>query len=372
MGIVFHALDEKSNKEVALKILKVLDCEPGYQEIQRLNREILSLSRLSHKNIVQFYEAGEFVYKGTIRPFYTMEYIRGGKSLSQFLKKAKSLHLLIEMMISLAWGLDHAHQNHIVHRDIKPDNILLDKDKVPKILDFGLVRILGETETFRPTQLKMLLGTPYYMAPEQFYSPRNVSYPADIYSLACVFYHLLTGNLPVSSLQTWQHQKAQDMEALSAIFEGLDIHIDFSPYLFLDHILEKIFSKSLSANLLQRYQSAVELAQDLENYQRQKKQSKEHFLSIQHKPFVSIEQRCLFLHPDSCMEKEQSHCYAQLVKFLGEYQLCIKKELSLNGEKKPSGNFLLEDGDIIEIENFCVVYKKIAKKENYFHCISMQ
>ncbi|NUM34417.1 MAG: serine/threonine protein kinase [Candidatus Brocadiae bacterium] len=175
MGIVFLAWDQERCQEVALKMLKSNTSEPGYEELLRLAREIKALSTLKHKNIVEFYEAGEVQYKNIKLPCFSMEYIKNGKPLHYFLEYPNSIEWTIGIIKQVAYAFAYAHQKNILHRDIKPSNIVLDSSENPKVLDFGLAKILGETESFRPTQEKYLSGSPQYISPEQYKTPLNLT-----------------------------------------------------------------------------------------------------------------------------------------------------------------------------------------------------
>ena len=194
MGMVYKARQPQLDRFVALKILSPdLSRDPAFAE--RFVREAKALGRLNHPNIVGVYDfgqAGEFYY-------FIMEYV-DGMNLSQMEQTNKPLapEAALAIVPKICDALQYAHEEGIVHRDIKPGNILIDKKGRVKIADFGLAKLLGQaTHDFSLTQSKMMLGTPQYMAPEQIEDPQKVDHRADIYSLGVVFYEMLTGELPL-------------------------------------------------------------------------------------------------------------------------------------------------------------------------------
>lgn len=193
MGVVYKARQEGLDRVIALKILP----EEFGQDVKfalRFTREARTLAKLSHPNIVSVFEFGnvEDTY------YFLMEFVDG--STLRDVVKARQLapeHALA-IVPKLCDALQYAHDKGIVHRDIKPENILMGADGSVKIADFGLSRILGnESQQDQLTGTHQVMGTPRYMAPEQFESSHGVDHRADIYSLGVVFYEMLTGELPI-------------------------------------------------------------------------------------------------------------------------------------------------------------------------------
>ena len=197
MGAVYRARQRSLEREVALKLLPAhLAKEPGFPE--RFRREARALARLDHPNVVRVHEAGE-----TEGHYYlVLEYVRG-LNLRQLLQQrrlepAEALALVPQ----ICSALQYAHDHGIVHRDVKPENILLDADGRVKIADFGLARLSGRGEdTAHLTGTYQVMGTPRYMAPEQVEHTHAVDHRADIYSLGIVFYEMLTGELPMGRFE---------------------------------------------------------------------------------------------------------------------------------------------------------------------------
>jgi serine/threonine-protein kinase len=184
MAVVYLAHDEELHRPVAVKVLaEHLAGDDSVRE--RFVREARLAARLSHPNVVQVYDAGE----SEGQPFIVMEYVRGG-TLAQCGKAP--VDEAVQLMLQACAGLQHAHEAGLVHRDVKPGNLLLRDDGVLKIADFGIARTAEATQL---TQLGTILGTAAYLAPEQA-AGADVNAAADIYSLGAVLYELLTGRTP--------------------------------------------------------------------------------------------------------------------------------------------------------------------------------
>ena len=184
MASVHLAHDEELGRAVAVKLLPPhLAADAVFRA--RFVREARLAGRLSHPNIVRVYDAGET----DGRPFIVMEYVPGGS-----LAEAGQLEAdhVVALGVQACAGLQHAHDAGLVHRDVKPANLLVRDDGVLKIVDFGIARA---AESTRHTQAGMLLGTAAYLAPEQI-AGRDATPAADVYSLGAVLYELLTGRPP--------------------------------------------------------------------------------------------------------------------------------------------------------------------------------
>jgi serine/threonine-protein kinase len=187
MGLVYRAYHVQLERTAAVKVLQAIAPDPD--TTARFRHEAQAIAQMRHPNIVNVYDFGE--YQGT--PYMIVEYVPGG-SLADRLTQGR-LHdaKALKYLRGIAAGLDYAHELGIVHRDVKPANVLLEKDDTPVLADFGLVKLL------RGTSLKSMTGvttgTPAYMAPEQV-TGSNVGPPADRYSLASIAYEILTGVIP--------------------------------------------------------------------------------------------------------------------------------------------------------------------------------
>jgi serine/threonine-protein kinase len=184
MAVVYLAHDEELSRRVAVKVLA--ENVAGDVDVRRrFLREARLAGRLAHPNVVRVYDAGE---TGG-RPFIVMEYVPG-RTLADCEKLAPDE--VVRLGLQACAGLQHAHDAGLVHRDVKPGNLLLRDDGVLKVTDFGIAHA---AETTRITQLGTVLGTAAYLSPEQA-AGEDVGAAADIYSLAAVLYELLTGQTP--------------------------------------------------------------------------------------------------------------------------------------------------------------------------------
>lgn len=187
-GVVFKATDKLLGRTVVLKFM-LEGSMPTDMARKYFLREVKLAANLNHPNIVHIYDMGET--DGT--PWYAMEFV-DGRPLTAFLPIGTPVNdpaWMLSVLEQLCAALDHAHQAGLIHRDIKPDNVLVAADGSVKLLDFGLAR--GRGEGFG--ELSVLAGTPYYMAPEQL-DGSNVDHRADIYALSVILFRMLTGQLP--------------------------------------------------------------------------------------------------------------------------------------------------------------------------------
>ncbi len=192
MGAVYKARQPGLDRLVALKILPPqVASGPAFAE--RFNREARALAKLSHPNIVAVHEFGQV---GGL-PFFIMEFV-DGLNLRQLERTRKlSAREALQIVPQICEALQFAHDEGIVHRDIKPDNILIDKKGRVKIADFGIAKLMGREAEGDLTATKGIIGTPNYMAPEQVEQPETVDHRADIFALGVVFYEMLTGESPL-------------------------------------------------------------------------------------------------------------------------------------------------------------------------------
>ena len=247
MGVVYRARQNRLNRLVALKM--VLNGQfAGATARRRFQTEAEAAARLDHPNIVPIYEFGE--HEG--RQYYVMRWVEGGP-LEGRLDPRAAAHLLT----TLARAVQHAHQNGVLHRDLKPGNILLDASRTPFITDFGLARHLDGPATLTATG--ELLGTPGFMAPEQADGVRAITTAADIWGLGAVLYFLLTGHAPFEGFTV--------LEVLASVREGI-VTPPGRHHPHLDPDLETVCLKCLCPDPAGRYPSAGELADDLDRWLR--------------------------------------------------------------------------------------------------------
>lgn len=207
MGTVYLAEQTTTQRLVALKVITNLANCPPETRI-RFEREARAATLLSHPNIVQAYDCDEI--DGV--PYIAMEYVEGIDAVEQVERFGKlPWRQAADYMRQAALGLEHARLNHLVHRDIKPANLLIATDGTVKVLDLGLCLMTDDADDMRRTR-DLQVGTVDFMAPEQAIDCHAVDTRADIYSLGCVFYALLSGHLPFQAKNSAQkllmHQTA--------------------------------------------------------------------------------------------------------------------------------------------------------------------
>ncbi|MGF2615603.1 Stk1 family PASTA domain-containing Ser/Thr kinase [Rossellomorea vietnamensis] len=246
MANVYLAKDMILDREVAIKMLR-LDFANEEEFIKRFQREAQSATSLAHPNIVSIYDVGEEddIY------YIVMEYV-SGMTLKQYIQKHSpiSIEKAIDIMRQLTSAIAHAHQNHIVHRDIKPQNILIDHDGTVKITDFGIAMALSSTSI---TQTNSVLGSVHYLSPEQARGGMATR-KSDIYSLGIVMFELLSGRLPFSG-----------ESAVSIALKHLQSE---TPSLRrwnqdIPQSVENIVLKSTAKDPFQRYDSVEEIEEEL-------------------------------------------------------------------------------------------------------------
>jgi serine/threonine-protein kinase len=199
MGAVYLASDLAHGRPVALKVLDPALCAAIGAD--RFAREVQLTARLQHPHICALYDSGEFESSdGSVHLWFTMPYLSGG-SLADRIRRDGPLPIADALRIAreAATGLAFAHRQGVLHRDVKPGNILLSEDGHVQIADFGIARAFAETgsqEGERLTQTGLSLGTPAYMSPEQAMGERSVDARTDVYALGAVLYEMLSGNPP--------------------------------------------------------------------------------------------------------------------------------------------------------------------------------
>ena len=246
MANVYLAQDTILDRKVAVKVLRG-DLSNDDKFIRRFEREALSVSNLSHPNIVEVYDVG--VEEGN--HYIVMEYI-DGKTLKQLLKKRESLTLteVVDIMTQITDGIAHAHDSYIIHRDIKPQNIMIEDDGRIKITDFGIAMALNATQL---TQTNSVLGSVHYLPPEQA-SGKSATIKSDIYAMGILMYELITGNVPFKGDNAVEIALKHMKDKIPSVRKQ-DPSIPQS--------VENIILKAAAKNPRNRYDSAKEMHEDL-------------------------------------------------------------------------------------------------------------
>jgi serine/threonine protein kinase len=247
MGIVFQAHDKQLNEQVALKIISpMLSTDP--ESLERLKREVSSARRITHPNIIRIYDIGE----NNGLHFVSMEFFPG-QNLKEYIRHNGALSLIqgSHIVLQICEGLEAAHWQRIVHRDLKSQNILIGPTGNIKIIDFGLARpsyMEGMTAT------GLIMGTPEYMSPEQV-SGKKADERADIYSFGIILYEIFTGRLPFrgeSAISVGFQQIRDDPPRPG----------DINPQ--IPQELERIILKALEKDPNRRYATVTDLRQDFQ------------------------------------------------------------------------------------------------------------
>lgn len=195
MSIVYRSKDTNSGREIAIKIIRQDAFPPNQLDrmLKRFQREVITLARLSHPNIVTMLDYGE--YQGS--PYLVMPYFSGGTLKQQLHGKPMPYQEAARILIPITKALSYAHGLGMVHRDVKTSNILIADSGSPMLADFGISKIITDEILLDITATSAIVGTPEYMAPEQWIG--QTSPQSDIYSLGIVFYELITGRKPYSA-----------------------------------------------------------------------------------------------------------------------------------------------------------------------------
>ncbi len=251
MGVVYLGYDEAIDRQVAIKTIhrSLLEGEDSSSWLERFRREVRAAGRCLHPNIVTVFEYGE---ENGI-PYIVMEYVQG-RELRDYLKDRQALPLTnaVAVIVQVLHALDHAHANGVIHRDIKPGNIILLADGQIKVSDFGIARMEAISGM---TQHGMAVGTPAYMAPEQFNS-EETDRRADLYGTGVVLFEALTGIRPFTGRNSTElmYKVLHDLPPKASVI---------NPRLPLE--LDELLAKALAKIPSERFQTASEFYTALEN-----------------------------------------------------------------------------------------------------------
>jgi len=246
MGKVYRVIDKKLNEEVALKLIKP-EIASDKKTVERFSNELKLARKIVHKNIARMFDLNE--EKGT--HYITMEYVRG-EDLKRLIRKIGQLSAgqAIPIVKQVCEGLAEAHRLGVVHRDLKPQNIMVDEEGNARIMDFGIARSLKAKGI---TDSGMMIGTPDYMSPEQV-EGKEVDKHSDIYSLGVILYEMVTGQVPFKGETAFsiafkhKSEKAKDPKEINA-----QVPSDLS------HVILKCMEKDKE----KRYQTAEVLHSEL-------------------------------------------------------------------------------------------------------------
>lgn len=251
MGVVYRARQKSLNRVVALKMI-LAGQFASQDDVERFHVEAVAAANLDHESIVPIYEIDE--HEG--HHYFSMKLIEGGHLGDHLESLKEDVPRGVTVLAKVCRAIHHAHQRGILHRDLKPPNILLDENDHPYVTDLGLARkVEGQSEL---TRTGAIVGTPSYMAPEQASGMADITTAADIYSLGALLYKLLTGQPPFDSEST--------VETLMQVIN--ETPRKPSEFGKVDKCLEQICMKCLAKEPNQRYATAGDLALDLEKWLR--------------------------------------------------------------------------------------------------------
>ncbi len=266
MSVVYKAKDLLLNRHVAVKLLLAHNAlDP--KQVARFRQEAMAASKLDHPNIIRIFE---FNIPEQGPPYLVMDYIEG-QSLADLISSSGAIEQrrAISIMAMVLDGLEHAHKEGVVHRDLKPGNIMLLKDasgkQTVKIVDFGIAKLVENDQAHGLTQTGELFGSPLYMSPEQCLG-KKLDKRTDIYALGCVMYEMLTGKPPLKGatvLETIQLQTTQMPESVRRIHPGIK-----NP-----DKLDALLLKCLAKDPEQRFQNAADFKSALQDMEIKTKES---------------------------------------------------------------------------------------------------
>jgi len=250
MGIVYRARQRVPPRVVALKMILPANVSSA-DAMQRFRVEAEAAASLEHERILPIYAVGE--HDGA--PFYSMKFAESGTLANRVGEFREKPHEAAALVAAISRAVAFAHERGILHRDLKPANVLFDSTGKPYVSDFGLAKWLARESDL--TQTFAVLGTPFYMAPEQAISSQTVTASADVYSLGAILYHLLTGHPPFTGDTPLEVlHRAENQPAPRPRLTNRRIRPD----------LETICLKCLEKGPKRRYSSALALAEDLEHW----------------------------------------------------------------------------------------------------------
>lgn len=261
MGVVYKAEQEEPRRVVAVKVMRAGTA--SFYGWRRFREESRNMARLEHPGIARIYESGIHDTRGERLPYFAMEYIAHAKPITEYVREnGLSIRRALELMATVCDAVEHGHKKGVVHRDLKPQNILVGSEGVAKVIDFGVARLIGpdQNATTQHTATGQLIGTIQYMSPEQLEGgPWDVDTRSDVYALGVVLYEVLTGRRP------HEFGSGSIPQEMRAIVERSPTRLSvIDPHLRGD--VETVVLKALEREQCRRYQSAADLAADIRRY----------------------------------------------------------------------------------------------------------
>ncbi len=247
MGTVYKARDKNADRIVALKVLSPAHAR-NKEYIERFLREARASGRLSHPNIVQGFDAGE----ANGQYYFAMEFV-DGITVGSMLKEGRAIpeQQALDIAIQISKALEHAEENNLIHRDIKPDNIMITVDGTAKLADLGLARLtVGEVGT----REQRIFGTPYYASPEQCQGVEELDAKTDMYSFGATLFHMLAGRVPFDD-ETPEEIMTKHLHERRPYLKDINVQ--------LSHGISKVVRKLMAIYKRDRHGSAADVTKDL-------------------------------------------------------------------------------------------------------------
>lgn len=249
MGVIFKGHDPRHDREVAIKVLPKQGPE-DQERVARFKREVQTIAMLSHQGIVRIFDVGE----DDGRYYFVMEYVEGESVKAAASGKGIALRRGLEIIEQMCRAIGHAHRKGVIHRDINPNNILLDAQGRPVLIDFGIAKL---ADTSRLTRAGATIGTPRYLSPEQALGEPDVDERTDVYGLGATLYLIATGRPPFS-------EAGGQTVSLTALEQGPTDPRSVNAR--VPREVEQIIKKAMARRRGDRYRSCSEMATDLRSY----------------------------------------------------------------------------------------------------------
>lgn len=339
MANVYLAYDTILDRNVAVKVLRG-DLATDEKFVRRFQREALSASSLSHPNIVEVYDVGED--NGSY--YIVMEYIEG-KHLKQLLKKRGSLTLteVVDIMMQVTDGMSAAHDSYIIHRDIKPQNIMILENGLIKITDFGIAMALNSTQL---TQTNSVMGSVHYLPPEQA-SGKGATIQSDVYSMGILMYELLTGSLPFRGDNAVEIALKHIKEPFPSVRDKVSS---------IPQAIDNIIMKATAKNVKNRYQDAKEMHDDLKTALSDSRANEPRYVFEYPEDDVEAKKKQIEDKKNESIESSKKDD-----KKSKELEKEVQKLKEENKELKEINNDLVED---VDVKARLINEKELRKEEN--------
>jgi serine/threonine protein kinase len=259
MGIVFEAQDPEFDRSVAIKVIRQRVASPA--TLARFEEEARLLARLQHPSIAAIYDAGRHEDEGLVLPYLALEYVPAARILTKYANEEQlDTVSRLKLVVMIARAVQYGHEQGVIHRDLKPGNVLVGRDGTLKIIDFGVAHATGPAEMESEQARRGLVGTLAYMSPEQCEGdPARIDARTDVYSVGALLYELLVGQVPIEVKGLGVGPAVKKIRtAVPKAPSSLKPDVPAS--------LDGVVLRALAKPRRERYPSAAELADELTNW----------------------------------------------------------------------------------------------------------